>query len=162
MKDFRRMLPGLLISIVLIGAILYFVDLKAMVAAVKAADYLLLLVVLVLGVLWLFVRALVWRTLLRNRASIKDVFLTLMEGYLLNNFLPFRLGEIGRAFLLSRKSDPSASSHRPGVLPGGQRRTRTGRVRSEAAIGRAGEPALARRRSAGLGRDGCRRSAHVP
>ena len=25
--------------------------------------------------------------------------------YLLNNFLPFRLGEIGRAFLLSRKSD---------------------------------------------------------
>ena len=26
------------------------------------------------------------------------------EGYLLNNFLPFRLGEIGRAFLLSRKS----------------------------------------------------------
>jgi uncharacterized protein (TIRG00374 family) len=27
------------------------------------------------------------------------------EGYLLNNFLPFRLGEIGRAFLLSRKTD---------------------------------------------------------
>jgi uncharacterized protein (TIRG00374 family) len=26
------------------------------------------------------------------------------EGYLLNNFLPFRLGEVGRAFLLSRKS----------------------------------------------------------
>jgi uncharacterized protein (TIRG00374 family) len=26
------------------------------------------------------------------------------EGYLLNNFLPFRLGELGRAFLLSRKT----------------------------------------------------------
>ena len=105
MKDFRRMLPGLLVSVVLIGAILYFVDLKAMVAAVKAANYLLLLVVVVMGVFWLLVRGLVWRTLLRNRASFRDVFLTLMEGYLLNNFLPFRLGEIGRAFLLSRKSE---------------------------------------------------------
>jgi len=110
MKDFRRMLPGLLVSVVLIGAILYFVDLNAMVAAVKAADYVLLLIGMVLGVFWLLVRGLVWRTLLRNRASFRDVFLTLMEGYLLNNFLPFRLGEIGRAFLLSRKSDPSTGS----------------------------------------------------
>jgi uncharacterized membrane protein YbhN (UPF0104 family) len=47
----------------------------------------------------------VWRTLLRNRASFSDVFFTIGEGYLLNNFLPFRLGEVGRAFLLSRKSD---------------------------------------------------------
>ena len=105
MKDFRRMLPGLLVSLVLIAAILYFVDLNAMLAAIKTANYLLLLVVLLLGVCWLLVRGLVWRTLLRNRASYWDVFLTLMEGYLLNNFLPFRLGELGRAFLLSRKSD---------------------------------------------------------
>jgi uncharacterized protein (TIRG00374 family) len=42
--------------------------------------------------------------LLRNRASYWDVFHSLNEGYLLNNFLPFRLGELGRAFLLSRKS----------------------------------------------------------
>ena len=33
-----------------------------------------------------------------------DVFWTIGEGYLLNNFLPFRLGELRRAFLLSRKS----------------------------------------------------------
>jgi uncharacterized protein (TIRG00374 family) len=54
--------------------------------------------------IWLAVRGLVWRTLLQARASYRDVFLTLCEGYLLNNFLPFRLGEIGRAFLLGRKS----------------------------------------------------------
>ena len=57
------------------------------------------------GFLWLAVRAIVWRTLLRDRASYSDVFWTIGEGYLLNNFLPFRLGEIGRAFLLSRKSN---------------------------------------------------------
>jgi uncharacterized protein (TIRG00374 family) len=51
------------------------------------------------------VRAIVWRTLLRDRPSFQDVFWTIGEGYLLNNFLPFRLGEIGRAFLLSRKTD---------------------------------------------------------
>src|SRR5215204_4117699 len=58
-----------------------------------------------IGFLWLAIRTIVWRTLLRNRASYSEVFWTIGEGYLLNNFLPFRLGEIGRAFLLSRKSD---------------------------------------------------------
>jgi uncharacterized protein (TIRG00374 family) len=50
------------------------------------------------------VRARLWRTLLQEQASDRDVFLTLNEGYLLNNVLPFRLGEVGRAFLLARKS----------------------------------------------------------
>lgn len=104
-KNLRRMLPGLIISIIVVAVILYFVDLKTTLAALQAADKTILFVVLLLGVLWLLVRGLVWRTLLRNRASYKDVFLTLMEGYLLNNFLPFRLGELGRAFLLSRKTE---------------------------------------------------------
>ncbi|HEY3313092.1 MAG TPA: lysylphosphatidylglycerol synthase transmembrane domain-containing protein [Anaerolineales bacterium] len=105
LKDFRRMLPGIIISAILVAVILYFVDLRQTFAAIRAANYGLLLIVLFLGVLWLMVRGLVWRTLLRNRASYRDVFLTLMEGYLLNSFLPFRLGEIGRAFLLSRKTE---------------------------------------------------------
>ncbi len=105
LKDLRRMIPGLIISVILVVVILKFVDLKAMLAAIQAADYRILLAVPGLGIAWLMVRGLVWRTLLRNRASYRDVFLTLMEGYLLNNFLPFRLGEIGRAFLLSRKTE---------------------------------------------------------
>ena len=105
MKDAKRWLPGAVISILLIAAILYFVDLRAMVDAVRRANYPLLLFTFALGFVWLFVRAIVWRTLLRERASLNDVFFTIGEGYLLNNFLPFRLGEIGRAFLLSRKSD---------------------------------------------------------
>lgn len=105
MNDVKRWLPGAIISILLIAAIIYFVDLRAMLAAIREANYPLLLVAFAIGFLWLFVRALVWRTLLRNRASFSDVFWTIGEGYLLNNFLPFRLGEVGRAFLLSRKSD---------------------------------------------------------
>ena len=104
MKDIKRWLPGAIVSIALIAAILYFVDLRAMVDAVRHANFSLLLIAFAVGFVWLLVRAIVWRTLLRNRASFADVFWTLGEGYLLNNFLPFRLGEIGRAFLLSRKS----------------------------------------------------------
>ena len=105
MKDIKRWLPGAIISILLIAAILYFVDLRAMLDAIRHANYGLLAIALTIGFLWMVVRAVVWRTLLRNRASYQAVFWTIGEGYLLNNFLPFRLGEIGRAFLLSRKSD---------------------------------------------------------
>jgi uncharacterized protein (TIRG00374 family) len=104
-KDSKRWLPGALISVILVAAILYFVDLRAVLTAVRSANYVILAGAMALSFVWLAVRAIVWRTLLRERATYKDVFFTIGEGYLLNNFLPFRLGEIGRAFLLSRKSD---------------------------------------------------------
>ena len=103
-KSARRWLPGVLISLVAIAAILYFVDLQRFVEAIRSANYWLLLAVFIIAFIWLGVRAMVWREILRGRATYRDVFLTLCEGYLLNNFLPFRLGEIGRAFLLGRKS----------------------------------------------------------
>jgi len=104
MKDAKRWLPGALVSIVLIAGILYFVDFREMAEAFRSANYLVLALALLLSFVWMAVRAAVWRTLLRNRASYRDVLLTVGEGYLMNNFLPFRLGEFGRAFLLSRKS----------------------------------------------------------
>jgi len=104
MKDIKRWLPGAIVSILLIAAILYFVDLGAMLDALRNANYGLLAVAFGTGFIWMAVRAVVWRTLLRNRAKFSDVFWTIGEGYLLNNFLPFRLGEVGRAFLLGRKS----------------------------------------------------------
>ena len=103
-KSARRWLPGVFISLIAILAILYFVDLQRFVDAIRSANYWLLLVFVASSIVWLGLRALVWRTLLRGRASYRDVFLTLTEGYLLNNFLPFRLGEVGRAFLLGRKA----------------------------------------------------------
>jgi uncharacterized protein (TIRG00374 family) len=56
----------------------------------------------------IFFRALTWRTLLQNQAPLGRVFLTLNEGYLLNNLFPFRLGEVGRAMLLGQASHLSA------------------------------------------------------
>ena len=68
MKDAKRWLPGALISILLIAAILYFVDLRAMVDAIRNANYGLLAIAFVIGFIWMAVRAVVWRTLLRERA----------------------------------------------------------------------------------------------
>ena len=104
LKDSKRWLPGALISIALIAAILYFVDFGAMWNAIRTANYSLLAVAVVLTFLWMLIRAKVWQTLLRDKPNYWDVLFAASEGYLLNNFLPFRLGELGRAFLLSRKS----------------------------------------------------------
>ncbi|MEO8408760.1 MAG: lysylphosphatidylglycerol synthase transmembrane domain-containing protein [Oxalobacteraceae bacterium] len=104
MKDVKRWLPGALISIALIAAILYFVDFSKMLDAIRAADYRFLAVAMTLSFVWMIVRAKVWQTLLRDKPTYRDVLFSAGEGYLLNNFLPFRLGELGRAFLLSRKS----------------------------------------------------------
>ena len=104
MKDVKRWVPGASISILLIAVILYVVDFGDTLDALQNADYRLVLIAVVLAFVWMFVRARVWKTLLRDRPTYKDVLFTTGEGYLLNNFLPFRLGEIGRAFLLSRKS----------------------------------------------------------
>jgi len=104
MKDIKRWLPGALVSILLIAGILYFVDFREMGQAIRSANYLLLGIALPLALVWILVRAIVWRTLLRNRPSYRDVLFSVGEGYLMNTFLPLRLGEVGRAFLISRKS----------------------------------------------------------
>ena len=79
-------------------------DLQKFGQAIRQADLRFLLAGILSEVLWLLARGFVWRTLLQNKASYRDTFISINEGYLLNNILPFRLGEIGRAFLLGRKA----------------------------------------------------------
>lgn len=104
MKDIKRLIPGAIISILLIAAILYFVDFQTLWNAIKNANYKILSGSAVLAFVWMFGRAKVWHTLLRDKPKYIDTLFATAEGYLLNTFLPFRLGELGRAFLLSRKS----------------------------------------------------------
>ena len=104
-KSAKRWLPGVIISLAAIIFILFRFDLRSLARAIRSANYWMLLLSLGISVVWLAIRGLAWRTLLRGKASYRDVFLTLSEGYLLNNFLPFRLGELGRAFLLGRKAN---------------------------------------------------------
>ena len=93
-----------MISIIALAVVFYIADFERFGDAIRLADYRIIALAIGLTVLWLIVRALAWRTLLREQATFSQVFFTINEGYLLNNVLPFRLGEIGRAFILSRKA----------------------------------------------------------
>ena len=62
MKDIKRWLPGALVSIALIAAILYFVDFRTLWNAIRTANYPLLAVSVILSFLWMFVRAKVWQS----------------------------------------------------------------------------------------------------
>lgn len=85
-------------------AVLYLADFRRLMEALRLADYTLALLGVLISLLWLVVRGFAWRALMQEGASYSKVFLTLNEGYLINNLLPLRLGEIARAYLLSRKS----------------------------------------------------------
>ncbi len=115
-RNLKQILLSALISVALIGAILYFVDFKTMWESIQRADYRILGGSAILSFVWMFFRAKVWQTLLRDKPRYIDTLFAASEGYLLNAFLPFRLGELGRAFLLSRKSDMTFSEILPTIL----------------------------------------------
>jgi uncharacterized protein (TIRG00374 family) len=103
-KSWLKLLPGLVVSGLSLAGLLYLVDVKRLAEALRLADYRMVALIFPTTLLWLLVRTVVWRTLLQEKATFSQVFFTLNEGYLLNNLLPFRLGEVGRAYLLSRKA----------------------------------------------------------
>ena len=100
----KRTLPGLLISLVALVILFRVIKPREILAALQQADGWLVALGMLVTLPWLWLRGKVWQTLLQGQASFRDVFLTLNEGYLLNNLLPFRLGEVGRAYLLGRKA----------------------------------------------------------
>ena len=97
-----RALPGILISLCALAALIYFIDIGEVKNDLLQADYRYLILVLALYVLALMTRAIAWRILLLDEIPYRDVFFTLNAGYLLNNILPLRLGELGRALILGR------------------------------------------------------------
>lgn len=101
-KEIWRILPGVLVSLVAIGVLFTLIDWPIFVAALKKADYRYLLLALPIYIVSYMVRSRGWYILLMEEAPYKLVFFTEQAGYLMNNVLPFRLGELGRAALLGR------------------------------------------------------------
>lgn len=95
---------GIIVSAISLAVIFYITDLQRFVEAIRLADYRLIILGIGISLLWLVIRGVVWRTLLQEKVPYSPIFWTMNEGYLLNNLLPFRLGEVGRALLLSAKT----------------------------------------------------------
>jgi uncharacterized protein (TIRG00374 family) len=101
-KDARRWLPGVLISLVFIAVLVQTVDWDSVLFAFAAVDWRFVVLHGLFYFASLSSRAMGSRTLLEDRPTFGQSFLAMMEGYLLNNVLPLRLGELGRAFVLGR------------------------------------------------------------
>lgn len=103
------------VSIILAGMFLYLavhnLDWKLFFASVKSARYSYLPVILLLINVNYFLRALRWRILLLSEKYIpvSTVFWANMTGYLGNNVLPARAGEVMRAAYVARKENISIS-----------------------------------------------------
>ncbi len=97
---------GILLSVVLLGAVLAGVDLGRVLAALAGADYVYLVPAVLLLFVGHFARALRWRALLVGRLPLGRTFNILNISYLFNGVLPFRLGEVVRMFLATRADPP--------------------------------------------------------
>jgi len=102
-----RLVIGILISLVAFWLIVKDVNPAQMVAAFAKANYWWIIpsTLFMLTSMWL--RAQRWRVLLDHRISLVSSFHFSNIGNLLNNVLPMRLGELARAYLVSRRSPVS-------------------------------------------------------
>jgi uncharacterized protein (TIRG00374 family) len=95
---------GLVISLLALALAFRNANLALVAEALREANYFYLLPGIGLVWLGLYLRALSWRAILGYQVPYRRVYDAMNEGYLLNNLLPLRLGEFGRAYLISRGS----------------------------------------------------------
>ncbi len=98
----RSWLIGGIVSTVSLLAVFWGIQPARFLQAIEAANYWLLLPAAGLVFLGLVTRARSWHVLLDARVEFRRAFNALNEGYLLNNVFPLRLGELGRAYIVSR------------------------------------------------------------
>jgi uncharacterized protein (TIRG00374 family) len=99
----KRWLPGVLISVVVFWFLLHNISWPKVWAALTLISPLSIVAVIILYFISLGARVLCWQTLLQRKVPFKRAFFVMGEGYLLNNVFPLRVGELGRAVLLSRE-----------------------------------------------------------
>jgi uncharacterized protein (TIRG00374 family) len=111
-----RWLPGVLISAIAIYALFKLVNPEELGLAFRAINLVYLIPGALLVLVWLFLRALALKVILNNQASIPQTFRAINVGYLLNNILPLRAGELGKAVVLGRSSGLGASKILSGIV----------------------------------------------
>ena len=103
-------LLGLAVSLAALALAVRGVRVADMLAAFRQANYGYVALAVVFNFIGLGARALSWYIILGRQVPFTRAFWALNEGYLLNNVLPLRLGEVGRAYLVSR-GQPFRTSH---------------------------------------------------
>jgi uncharacterized protein (TIRG00374 family) len=108
-RDARRWVPGLIMSGIAIYAILRLVSLDDLRIAFSTIRLVYIIPGTALVFIWLFLRALALKVILTGKATTGQTFRAINIGYLLNNVLPLRAGELGKAAVLGKASGLGAS-----------------------------------------------------
>ena len=102
---------GILASLLALGWLCYTYDFAEFVSALARAQAVYLIPAFGLLLLSFLVRALRWRAIFSvpARPSLPNAFATMMTGYLFNNLMPARAGELVRVYLLAKVAALSKS-----------------------------------------------------
>jgi uncharacterized protein (TIRG00374 family) len=107
---------GLIISALALALAIRWSGWQQLRLALTEVDLRFVLLAVFVFLLSMMARAAAWQALLNWRFPYLRVISVLNEGYLLNNVLPWRLGEFGRAILLGRQPDASVLSVLSSIL----------------------------------------------
>ncbi len=99
-KNSIRVGVGALISVAALAVLVWYIELEEVLQALRQLDYRYFPPMLILMVVSFWTRAAGWRTILPEKVTLWKTFLIINAGYFLNTLFPFRMGEVGRAFLL--------------------------------------------------------------
>ena len=110
-KNWRVWL-GLGVSLLFLAVLLYSVDLTEVLASLREANYLYVVPGIAVYFVAVYFRAVRWRYLLSGIGDFPATRLypVVVIGYMVNNLLPVRLGELARSYYLSQREEVSASS----------------------------------------------------
>ena len=98
---------GIAISLAALALVFWNVDLAEVWTTLRSANYWYVLPALALILIGQCGRARSWQNILGSGLKFQRVLSALNIGYLINNLLPLRLGEIGRALLIARQQKSS-------------------------------------------------------
>ncbi len=96
-------IAGLLISLITLWLVVRWAGWATLSVHFNNLDYSMIALSVLLYLISMAARTLAWRVMLGEGLNFWQVLGALNEGYLLNNLLPLRLGEVGRAVLVGKK-----------------------------------------------------------
>ena len=110
LRDWRFWV-GMVVSVLFLGILAYQVDFAEFKQSLQRANYLYVVPAIAIYFLAVYFRALRWRYLLSPLANFRvgRLYPVVVIGYMANNILPVRLGELVRSYYLSQREQCSAS-----------------------------------------------------
>lgn len=103
-RSLARWLPGLIVTALAFWLLAREIEWGGFLAALTSVPLWILATTVGIYLVSMVVRAIAWQFLLQRKISAQTAVLGINEGYFFNNILPFRIGEIARAFLVGRRS----------------------------------------------------------